>query len=218
MGSFWTRESGGWSLLTAGANHPDGKHAEDESVHALRHDLRMGIREWFSWIVALQAAAQIGNDALLLRANLDRERKGPLRLLRVGTLGRLVDSLQECQYRLSRLEQATSPKERRYVHFPEMVESNPITRRHLPNASPTKPDGASDSAPSPAASRNLGDAVSSWIEAVIGNGLQETKLSLDRAATLVQLRTNAVMLWLTIIIAVLTAAVVLIALRTPAKP
>ncbi len=218
IGSFWARESGGWSLLTAEANHPDGKNALEDSLHALRHELRLGIGEWFSWIVALQAAAQIGNEALVLRASLDRERKGALRFLRVGALGRLVDSLQECQYRLSRLKQATSPRERRYVQFPELVEGNLIARRRQPNGSPTKPDGAGSAVPPPAAKRSFADAVSSWIEMVIETGLQETSLSLERAATLVQLRTNAAMLWLTILIAVLTAAVVFIALRTPAKP
>jgi hypothetical protein len=43
---------------------------------------------------------------------------------------------------------------------------------------------------------------------VIESGLEDTRLSLGRASTLVQLRTNAAMRVWTIILAVLTAAVV----------
>jgi hypothetical protein len=210
IGSFWDRQSGGWSLLTAAANHPDGKSAAKESLHALRHDLWLGIGVWFSWIAALQAAVEIGKQADQLRASLDRERKGAFRFLRVRTLEPLVDSLQECLYRLSRLQQA-SIEERRYIEFPKMLE-------HRQPASKENATGPGTATPP---NRSFGDALASWIQTAIETGLQGTRLSLDRASTLVQLRTNAAMrAWtivlvaLTLAVVFLTAAVVVIALRT----
>jgi hypothetical protein len=221
IGSLWDRQSGGWSLLTAEANHPNGKSAEKESLRSLRHELQLGIGEWFSWIVALQAAAEIGKQADRLRASLDRERKGAFRFLRVRTLEPLVDSLQECQYRLSRLKQATSVAERRYTQFPKMVERDVIAERRRQDASTKETSGPRSDAPPEAVTRTFGDALASWIETTIETALQETRLSLDRASTLVQLRTNAAMrAWtiilvaLTLAVVVLTAAVALIALRT----
>ena len=208
MGSFWDRESGGWSLLTAAAKHSNGKSPDEEPLHALRHDLWLGMGVWFSWIVALQAAVEIGKQADRLRASLDRERKGAFRFLRVRTLEPLVDSLQECQYHLSRLKQATSPGERRYMEFPKMVEHDLTAERRRQHTSKKEPPGPGTDAPPDEVTRSFGEALASWIQATIEAGLQETRLSLDRASTLVQLRTNAAMRVWTIALTVLTAAVV----------
>jgi hypothetical protein len=175
---------------------------------------------WFSWIAALQAALEIAKQADRLRASLDGERKGQFRFLRVRTLEPLVDSLQECLYRLSRLQQAFIG-EKRYMEFPKMVEHDLIAERRRQQASTKDVTSPDTTTPPDEVNRSFGDALASWIQAAIENGLQETRLSLDRASTLVQLRTNAAMrAWtivlvaLTLAVVVLTAAVVVIALRT----
>jgi hypothetical protein len=203
--SFWERESGGWTLLTTQVRHSDGRRPDADALDSYRQHLLDTIDEWFAWVVAVQAAAQIGKQADRLRANLDRERMGPLRFLRVGSLEPLVDSLQRCQYHLSRLKQATSPDEQRYVHFPEMVEGELMVQRRKPTTKPGSSDQAASYTPT-----TFGDALSSWIIAVIEAGLQEVRLSLERATTLMQLRTNAAMRAWTVALAILTAAVLVL--------
>ncbi|MDQ6876780.1 MAG: hypothetical protein M3082_03615 [Candidatus Dormibacteraeota bacterium] len=204
IGSFWDRQTGGWSLLTTRA----GGGGNEDVVHSVRYELMHFVGEWFSWPVALQAAAQVSQEADRLRASLDRERSGAFRFLRVGTLEPIVDSLQKCDYHLSRLKQATSPLEKRYVNFPKLVEGGPIVEMRRSRSAGKDSAIATEAASAERPRTTFADALSSWIEGVIENGLQDARLSLGRASTLVQLRTNAAMRAWTIILVLLTAAVV----------
>jgi hypothetical protein len=217
IGSFWDRQTGGWTLLTNRA----GSAASEDVVDSARYELMHFVNEWFSWPVALEAAVQVGQEADRLRASLDRERSGAFRFLRAGPLEPIVDSLQKCEYHLSRLKQAASPLEKRYINFPKFVEGGPIVEMRRSRTADNDSASATEPASAEPPRTTFGDALSSWIEGVIDDGLQNTRLSLGRASTLVQLRTNAAMRVWTIVLVLLTSsvvgltvAVVLIASRT----
>jgi len=126
----------------------------------------------------------------------------------------MVERLHFCQYRLERLRQAArlDNERRAFREFPVLVFKSGRERQ---DRSPQTIGGRirksllgrDQSSTEPA--QHLRNGAIDWLERLTKAGLQETRLSLDRARLLAQVRSTNVLLFWSAFVALLTAILVI---------
>lgn len=201
---IWDPDDDGYTLFAAEKAWPgspdtgDGS-PEDQILFHLDNDLP----SWYGWLALGQIALAIDARIGRLRANLDRSRRGVWGYLGFRSLESLAEDLHRCQYRLQRLHQTVSDSFRRGVaqrEFPKLEEAGFVADSAKASGRPYTPSPFVDS-------------VLSWLDELYKSALDEARLAVESAAALADFRTSgAVRLW-TIVMAVLTAAVVILAIE-----
>jgi hypothetical protein len=205
---------GGNSLVIVQPPISDADKAQFGSQEAsLRFNLELELHDWLPLLLLEEAALLLGDEAGRLRERLSRRASSRSRWLWSLWLGSLVGNLSDLQYRLGRLRQAVrmDGDRRGFQRFPMMV-----MRAEWRRPSPEQPrlgvaarivgwlrNAAAEPKP-PALPYNLRQAAFERLDRLTREGLEEVRLSFDRARLLSDIRSTNVLLLLTAVLAILT--------------
>jgi hypothetical protein len=215
--TFDRPERGGYSAIVVQPISDADQKNFGSPERSLRYHLELELDDWLPLLLLNEAARVLGDEAGVLRERLSRRANPRLGWLWSFGFSPLVGELSDLQYRLERLRQAVQMDAGRHAfqQFPMMALRSELRTNTQPTpqirmvARIARWLRTATAIPKPPAQPyNLRQASIDGLNRLTREGLQDVRLSIQRARLLAEIRSTNVLLGLTAVLIVLTLILV----------